>query len=252
MSDSWTDLAYGAHDRQTLDLYLPPRRTEPTRLFFFIHGGGWRGGDKSEYRALAPVLTSFGYAVALPNHRLGPADPHPAQIADCASALGYLAANAGDFHLDCSGICLAGHSSGGHLASLLALHPDYLAAQRLARQQIAGVVSICGVYDLTRYTAFADGYLGSIFGADPGAYAAASPLAYATPGAPPHFLAYAERDYPGADAQAEAMRAALDRAGARVRTLRVAGRDHVTILTGVRSMFDPLSVSLALFMRSIR
>lgn len=250
MPDCLLDLAYGAHERQCLDLFLPEKRAAPARLFFFIHAGGWRDGDKTQYHALARALTPFGYALALPNHRLGPADPHPAQLADCAAALGYLAANARDLHLNLEGICLAGHSSGGHLASLLALHPDYLAGQGLSRRQIAGVVAICGVYDLTQYAP--DDYLAPIFGPDFSRYAAASPATYATPGAPPHFLAYAERDYPGADAQAEAMRAALDRAGTRVRMLRVAGRNHMTILTDVHSMLDPLAVNLALFLRSIR
>ncbi|MGH9534281.1 MAG: alpha/beta hydrolase [Terriglobales bacterium] len=261
MSQALTDLAYGAHDRQALDLFLPERQDAPARLVFFIHGGGWRGGDKSEYHALAPALTRFGYAVAFPNHRLGPTDPHPAQITDVASALGYLAANAGDLGLDLSGICLAGHSSGGHLASLLALHPEYLPAQKLRREQIAGVVSICGVYDLRVYDPasggnrsrppFAD-YLAAIFGTDSATYAAASPFTHATAGAPPHFLAYAERDYPGAPDQAQAMGDQLASLGSRARVLCVPGRDHVTILTGARSMLDPLAVNLALFLRSIR
>ena len=262
MPTALTDLAYGAHDRQALDLFLPDGQNSPARLFFFIHGGGWRGGDKSEYHALAQALTPFGYAVAFPNYRLAPADPYPAQIADVASALGYLAANARDLNLDLAGVCLAGHSSGGHLASLLALHPAFLASQHLRPQQISGVVSICGVYDLLRYHHSANGhgggvpqfaeYLTAIFGSDPAAYAAASPLTHAAAGAAPHFLAYAERDYPGADQQAVAMRDRLEAAGGRARVLRVAGRDHVTILTGVRSMLDPLAVNLALFLRSIR
>ena len=244
------DMAYGADERQRLDLYLPDRDRAP--LFFFIHGGGWRGGDKAEYRPLAEVLVKFGYAVALPNHRLAPTHRHPAQIEDVAAALGFLLRGSRESGIETTGICLAGHSSGGHLAALLALHPEHLKRNGAERRQIAGVISICGVFDLTCYRGSEDGYLAAAFGNDAELYRDASPLFHATATAPPFFLAYAERDYPGAGEQAAAMEAKLAACGVPARNLRVAGRDHVTILTGVRSMLDPLAVNLALFLRSIR
>lgn len=244
------DMRYGEDERQRIDLYLPDRQRAP--LFFFVHGGGWRGGDKSEYRPLAEVLVKFGYAVALPNHRLAPAHPHPAQIEDVAAAFGFLLRGSRESGIETTGICLAGHSSGGHLVSLLALHPDYLKRQQAVPRQIAGVVSICGIYDLTRYQGLEDGYLAAAFGTDEAAYHDASPITHASATAPPFFLAFAERDYPGAAEQAVAMEAKLTACGVRARSLRAAGRDHVTILTGVRSMLDPLAVNLAMFLRSIR
>lgn len=244
------DMIYGDDERHRLDLFLPDQ--SPAPLFFFVHGGGWRGGDKQHYQPLGELLVNFGYAVALPHHRLAPADPHPAQIRDVARALGVVMASAEEAGIRRDGICLAGHSSGGHLVSLLALDPQYLEEFGLNSRDIAGVVSISGVYDLEEYRLDATDYLSAAFGLDPQVYQDASPLTHVHPGAPPFLLAYAERDYPNADRQAHRMREALAEQGVSSQVLHVAGRDHVSILAGIRSLFDPLAVGLALFLKSIR
>ena len=244
------DMIYGDDERHRLDLFLPDQ--SPAPLFFFVHGGGWRGGDKQYYRPLGELLVNFGYAVALPHHRLAPAHPHPAQIHDVARALGFVMASAEEAGIEREGICLAGHSSGGHLVSLLALDPQYLEEFGLNSRAIGGVVSISGVYDLEEYRESASDYLSAAFGLDPQVYQEASPLTHVHPGAPPFLLAYAEHDYPRADRQAERMREALGDQGVSSRVLRVDGRDHVSILTGVRSLFDPMAVGLAMFLKSLR
>ena len=40
-----TDLPYGTHPRQVLDFYQA-KSDKPTPVVFYIHGGGWQGGDK--------------------------------------------------------------------------------------------------------------------------------------------------------------------------------------------------------------
>jgi len=244
------DMIYGDDERHRLDLFLPDH--SPAPLFFFVHGGGWRGGDKEHYRPLGELLVNFGYAVALPHHRLAPQDQHPAQVHDIAQALGFVLGSAEEAGIQRDGICLAGHSSGGHLVSLLALDPRYLDEVGLNSRLIAGVVSISGVYDLEEYRTVAADYLSAAFGFDPQTYREASPLSHAHPGAPPFLLAYAEHDYPNAEGQARRMSESLAEQGVSSQVLRVAGRDHVSILAGVRSLFDPLAVGLAMFLRSIR
>lgn len=244
------DLVYGADPRQRLDLFLPDKPAP--RLFVFVHGGGWRGGDKAQYRALGELLCGFGYAVALPNHRLAPGYRHPAAIADVAAAVNWLRRYSGESGIRTDGMIFAGHSSGAHLAALLALHPRWQAAAGNPSGAVAAVVCISGIYDLLA-APDAAAYLEPVFGGDPdpdGAWRDASPLQHVASGAPPFFLAHAEFDYPGADAQARAMAAALERAGAAAQCISIPGRDHVSILAGVRSLFDPLALSLAMFLRA--
>jgi acetyl esterase/lipase len=241
------NLAYGCDPRQVLDLYLPD--TASPRLLVFVHGGGWRGGDKRQYGPLGELLASFGYAVALPNHRLAPQHPFPAQAEDVAAAVACVLRYASESGIQPRGILLGGHSSGAHLAALLALHPRL--AEPIAASDVAGVICISGVYDLTAY-ASATGYLAPVFGADPAAWEQASPLRHVRAGAPPFFLAYAEHDVPGAGDQAQAMAQELRRQGGYARVTAVPGRDHVSILAGVQSLLDPLALGLAMFLRQVR
>ena len=250
MAQFLSDLAYGDDHRQRLDLYLP-ERSDP-RLFVFIHGGGWRGGSKDEYRALGELLVQFGYAVALPNHRLAPQHPYPAAAEDIAAALGWLCRSAPESGIRTQGIILAGHSSGAHLAALVALHPRLRALAGLAPSAFAGVIGISGIYDIEASAAASPEYLGPVFGDAPGTWADASPLRHARAGAAPFLLAHAEFDYPGAAGQAAAMAQALDRAGGAADVVAVPGRDHVTILSGVRSLFDPLAMRMAIFLRAVQ
>src|SRR5204862_7008055 len=39
------NVPYGKHPRQVLDFY-PAKSDKPTPVVFYIHGGGWQGGDK--------------------------------------------------------------------------------------------------------------------------------------------------------------------------------------------------------------
>lgn len=245
MAQLLSDLAYGSDPRQVLDLFLPERPSP--RLFVFIHGGGWRGGDKEQYRALGELLANFGYAVALPNHRLAPQHPYPAAAEDVAAAIACVQRYSPESGIRADGMFIGGHSSGGHLATLLAVHPRFL-----PHAEIAGVISISGIYDLAAYAAHGEAadYLGAVFGANPATWADASPRRHLRPGLPPFFLAYAEFDYPGAGDQATAFGDAVEKAGGNAQVTAVPGRNHVTILTGVQSILDPLAVGLAMFLRS--
>src|SRR5687768_6939254 len=62
------NVAYGAHERQVLDLYRAGS-DKPTPLVFFIHGGGWMNGDKGRFNNAAQYLAA-GISVVTINYRL--------------------------------------------------------------------------------------------------------------------------------------------------------------------------------------
>ena len=49
------DVRYGEHERNVLDLYLA-KSDKPTPLVLYIHGGGFRGGDKRTLNVRAAFL----------------------------------------------------------------------------------------------------------------------------------------------------------------------------------------------------
>src|SRR5205823_12079465 len=75
-------------DKQKLDLYLPKDK-KPAPVFLFIHGGAWRSGDRSQYQPLGNRFAKEGLLTIVPNYRLAPKDPHPAQIEDVAAAFAW-------------------------------------------------------------------------------------------------------------------------------------------------------------------
>jgi acetyl esterase/lipase len=113
------DLAYvePGHERQRLDLYLPPAGDRPTPVIVWVHGGGWAGGSKA--RTPASRMVQAGFAVAAINYRLSQHAIFPAQIHDCKAAIRWLRAHAAEYRLDPKHIGVWGSSAGGHLVALM-------------------------------------------------------------------------------------------------------------------------------------
>lgn len=123
------DLPYAETDnpRQKLDLYLPKlRKTEkPLPVIVFIHGGGWRGGDKAGgIGNVGRYVASGEYAGVSVGYRLTNEAQWPAQIHDCKAAIRWVKAHASEYGLDASKIAVWGTSAGGHLVSMLGTSGD--------------------------------------------------------------------------------------------------------------------------------
>jgi len=132
------DIAYGGHDRQRLDLFLPEGK--PKGLVVFVHGGYWMRLDKSFWSHLARGPIARGHAVAMPSYRLCP----EVGIADISADVAQAIARAMD-EVD-GPVALTGHSAGGHLVSRMICRGAPLSVERQAR--IESVVSISGLHDL--------------------------------------------------------------------------------------------------------
>ena len=108
--------------RQSLDLYLPKNRNKDEKLpvVVFIHGGGWKAGDKSSGGGrLMPLVSSGRYAGVSVGYRMTDQAQWPAQIHDCKAAIRWIRGNAADYGLDAGKIAVWGSSAGGHLVSKL-------------------------------------------------------------------------------------------------------------------------------------
>jgi acetyl esterase/lipase len=103
---------------QILDLYLPIGIERPLPVIIWLHGGGWRFGD----RKLAPNLSYYfavrGFAMVSIDYRLSGEAVWPAQIHDVKTAIRWVRSVGKEYGLDVNNIGLWGSSSGGHLASL--------------------------------------------------------------------------------------------------------------------------------------
>jgi acetyl esterase/lipase len=120
------------------DVFLPSSGDFPHPVVIWLHGGGWRFGD----RRLAPDLALFarrsGLAVVSIDYRLSDEAKFPAPVEDVKTAVRWVRSVASRFGFDQGNIGLWGSSAGGHLAGCAALsseneflseeHPGYSSA----------------------------------------------------------------------------------------------------------------------------
>ena len=132
------DLAYGAAERERLDLFLPTGT--PKGLFVFVHGGYWMAFDKSTWSHLAEGAVERGWAAALPSYTLAPAARVSEITRQIARAVAFAAG------LVVGPLRLSGHSAGGHLVTRLISHTSALASE--VADRIEQTISLSGVHDL--------------------------------------------------------------------------------------------------------
>ncbi|UCC97352.1 MAG: alpha/beta hydrolase [Phycisphaerales bacterium] len=122
------DIAYreGASKAWRLDLAMPEEPGhEPRPAIVFVHGGGWRSGDKRAGNFLRPTLefAAQGYVCITVNYRLLGEAPMPACVEDVKCAVRWLRAHAGKYNVDPERVGAYGNSAGAHLVAMLGLCP---------------------------------------------------------------------------------------------------------------------------------
>ncbi len=223
---------------QSLDLYPSVNRKSP--LVVFIHGGGWRIGDKQNGAAGAEKAAFFnplGYAYTSLNYRLSPEVRHSAHVEDVAAALAWLHDNAAAQGFDPDHIYIMGHSAGAHLAALVAIDPRYLARHKKPLSIVKGVILLDGAgYDVTRQAPAViarGGFMGEMysgaFGADPAGWRDASPTLLVERGRaiPPFLIVHASR--PDSTSQSRALAARLRDVGVDARLYEARGYTHAQV-----------------------
>lgn len=125
------NVKYGTHERQVIDFWKA-KTDKPAPLVLYIHGGGWRGGDKSSLSG--PVIEAYlkeGISVAAINYRyvqqgveMKIEPPVKAPLEDAARALQFIRSKAKDWNIDKKRIGATGGSAGACSSLWLAFHDD--------------------------------------------------------------------------------------------------------------------------------
>jgi pectinesterase len=103
-----------------LDVFYPTEKTDKKRTaIIFIHGGGWRSGNKAMHYPLLQRLAAWGYVCITPEYRLSTEALYPAAIHDIKSAIRWVRKNAKKYNVDIDQVVAAGHSAGGELAAFM-------------------------------------------------------------------------------------------------------------------------------------
>ena len=184
--------------REKLDLYLPPgafKRNRPAVLF--IHGGGFKGGDKAEFRSasVSADLARAGYVVASCDYKLfSKKNPGvwPQNVSDCRNAVRWLRQNANVLGVDPSRIAVAGGSAGGYLALMVGLSEDRAELGGDATAKISAKVSaVINMYGVTDST---DHGQETLVDAGPNAKILFSPITHVRSDSPPVLILHGSAD----------------------------------------------------------
>lgn len=119
------NVRYGDHERHVLDIYRPETEGKTSApCMIWIHGGGFRRGDKSEGRLFSRFFTGNGITYVTVNYRLSQHAVAPACFEDCERALLFIRQNAEKWNIDPTRIAIGGGSAGAGLAQWLAFRQD--------------------------------------------------------------------------------------------------------------------------------
>jgi len=148
------DIPYlkNGHERHVLDIYTPEKASDKKRpVMFWIHGGGWRVGDKSDVALKPKVLTERGFVFVSTNYRLLPEVDMDTLIRDVAKSLGWVHRNIAKHGGDPQRIFVGGHSAGAQLAALICIDDRYLKEESVSFDALRGCVPVDGdTYDIPK------------------------------------------------------------------------------------------------------
>jgi acetyl esterase/lipase len=226
----------------TLDVYPAPEGCD-TPVVVWVHGGGWRVGDKAQGQDdKVRLFGDLGYAYVSVNYRLtddAAADPvrFPAHEQDIAAAVAWVHDHIADYGGDPDRIAVLGHSAGAQLVALLATDGRFLARHDLGRDALACVAPLdTEGFDVTA-AANAPGRQGRIyqgaFGTDPAVWRRASALEHVAPDEdiPPVLLV--ARGTPDRRAAVQAFADALRAAEVPVTIVEAGGYSHRQVNTQI-------------------
>lgn len=232
--------SYGADPLQAYDLYADAGSGP---ILMFVHGGGWRRGERTMVSTLPEYAPRHGFTLASTSYRLVPAVGARQEAEDVAAAVADLRKR-----LPGRPIWLLGHSAGAHLAALVGVDPVYLGAHGMRPADLGGVILLDGAgYDATgpRGSGMVGRVLDRTYDAAFGPQgsperAALSPTLRVKSGqAYPPFLIFHVESREDSTAQSRGLAEALTAAGGKAVVVSAPGESHMTINRSFGVAGDP-------------
>ena len=194
-----TDIPYGPHPRQALDVFQPKQATNAlAAALLFVHGGAFVDGSRNRSEEIyANVLYCFarhgivGFNVG---YRLAPEAKYPEGTRDIAAAMGWVQKHAHEYGIDRDRLFLMGHSAGAaHVAS-------YAYDKRLQPASGTGLAGLIIVSGRVRADALAENpnahKVEAYYGTDASRFDDLSPVSHVGNDSLPTLVAWSEFENP--------------------------------------------------------
>lgn len=233
------DIAYGQAHRQKLDIYIPDNVRPDAAVAVFFYGGRWQYGSKADYLFVGQAFASRGIITVIADYRLYPDVRFPGFVEDGAKAVGWVHRHIGERGGNADRIFLIGHSAGAYNAAMLALKPDFLAAEGVPVENLGGIVGLAGPYD---FLPIKEPDIEEIFAVDD--LEATQPITYASASAPRMLLLSGRDDDTVSPGNGLRLGAAISDLGGDVEIKTYDGLGHVGVVLALASPFRWLAQTL--------
>jgi acetyl esterase/lipase len=120
-----------ADGRQVLDVYSP-KNAKDLPVVFWIHGGGWQTGDKTDVQIKPQAFMGKGFVFVSTNYRLLPSVDMATIVRDVAKSIRWVHGHIAEYGGDPGRLVIMGHSAGAQLAALICTDDRYLKAEGLS------------------------------------------------------------------------------------------------------------------------
>jgi len=212
------DVPYGKDVKQHLDLYFPVQKTSNAPVLVFLHGGGFREGDRKQYGYVAEAFAKQGILTVVASYRLTPGFHYPDQPEDAKAVVTWIYNSIAKYGGNPNAIYVSGHSAGAILTAEIGVDLAWMDAAKVPRSALRGIVPISGSYDLRN--AKRKEYLPT-----PEAEEKASALLHVNAPAPLAIVVYGSQEERLKEPSAALVKA-IEAQGSKARTLNLEGKDH--------------------------
>jgi len=166
----------------SLDVYYPADQDcRDWPVMIYVHGGGWREGDKTDLSAeQVKYFTDQGFIVISVNYRLSSKIKYPAHHQDIADAIAWVVNNIRQYSGNPESLSVTGFSSGADMVALATTNNRFLTETGVSLQNIrCAVILDAGGYNLANIIDNNEVYI-KVFGTTTQILSAASPINYLT------------------------------------------------------------------------
>ena len=184
------DIVFDTEHGVALDVYSPAHVVGAPVVVYF-YGGDWQRGRRQWYRWVGEALARQGVVAVIADYRPWPDVRMDGFLMDGAHAVAWARQHAADYGGDPAHLFVMGHSSGGHIAAMLATDKRWLATVGMKPRDLSGLIGVAGAFDFIPFDepAYAD-----MFGATPDEQARSQPINFVDGDEPPALLLQGEDD----------------------------------------------------------
>ena len=145
------NLTYGTDPKQAFDLYLPKGDISAAPVFLFLHGGGFREGDRAQYGATARPFLKNGVITVVASYRLTVDGFHyPAQPDDVKNTIKWIHEKIAAYGGNANAIYVGGHSAGAILSADVGVDRSWMTAMGMPKEILKGIIPVSGPYDMRK------------------------------------------------------------------------------------------------------